>query len=59
MGLPVLGEWRACQTLASNGSSASICSLNSAAVLPVSATSCHTSEVAAESAFGVSHGASV
>jgi hypothetical protein len=45
--------------LARNGSSASICSLNSAAVLPVSATSCHTSEVAAESALGASHGASV
>ena len=59
MGLPVLALCLACQTLARNGSSASICSLNSAAVLPVSATSCQTSEVAAESAFGCSQGASV
>ena len=33
--------------------------LITAAVVPLSATSCQTSEVAAESVFGVSHGASV
>jgi len=45
--------------LARNGSNASICSLNSAAVPPVSPTSCQTSEVAADSDLGASYGASV
>jgi exonuclease SbcC len=45
--------------LARNGSIAVICSLKSCAVVPVSATSRHSSEVAAATAFGASQGASV
>jgi hypothetical protein len=45
--------------LARNGSSAEICSAKSCAVVPVSAASCHTIEVAAGTVRGVSHGASV
>jgi hypothetical protein len=58
-GLPVFGLRPACQVWARKGSSAAICSLKSCDVAPVSATSCHTIEVAAATARGVSHGASV
>jgi hypothetical protein len=57
--LPVFGLRPACQFFARNGSSAAICSLKSCDVVPVSAASCHTIEVAAGTARGVSQGASV
>ena len=59
MGFPVLGLWRACQFFARKGSSAEICSAKSCAVVPVSASSCYSIEVAAGTERGVSQGASV
>jgi hypothetical protein len=58
-GLPVFGLRPACQFFTRNGSRAAICSLKSCEVVPVSDTSCHTMEVAAATARGVSQGASV